>query len=745
MILLSGHSLAQARRVPMEALSLQLRERDSSATMTPADMTGIGTDSWLLDDTGPGAGIVWRVASINRNYATRTPTVQLEHMISSLRDRLLFGEVNAKTITGSTTATSCTAEQAVRYILGKQGDWALGQMDYNVSNPYKFDGDTLYDALETVTASLEDACWTYDFTVYPFRLNIVRKPSGVACEMRPGRNLTTISKSISRNGMYTRFYPIGKDDLHLSTEYVEKNADIYGVISKTETDQSKDSEAELRRWADELLERHAEPTVSVTAEGLELAEATGESLDKLTLGRICRIPLEEFGTTIEERITELSYPDKLHAPEVVRITLANNRQDVTSIIADAIKKGGGGRRSAARQDKEDHAWFEDTNDHVAMCAIGIIGKDAKGEPNWVRLSRLEVDENGIFGEVQSVQNDMVIANTRIDQNEERIKLEAKQFEDGIATMQGRITVQADRITQEVTNRQNGDRELSGRITVEAGKISQIVSAVGADGKVTAASIVLAINNAGDSEARIDAKKVYIGSQRSTTVINGKLNASDVTATYLAAKFANTSVLSTRYAFSNVYECDTLICNDYTCAVEDAYHALQIVQDGNNYKLQGKHFYSSDWADIGTFSRAVSSASWSWVGGAPRVTLSPQGQNFTGVPINGITFSASTKQWATDKKSFTQDFYCYDANSRTVYTENLSINTRESYEAGYTDGQASVSHSIDIPTGQIYTSDRYTGTRLNTLKTQYEKAKSDGDYVMFRVDCGGTSKWYYMEP
>jgi hypothetical protein len=73
-----------------------------------------------------------------------------------------------------------------------------------------------------------------------------------------------------------------------------------------------------------------------------------------------------------------------------------------------------------------------------MCAIGIIGKDAKGEPNWVRLSRLEVDENGIFGEVQSVQNEMVIANTRIDQNEERIKLEAKQFDNCTPSSKDRI-------------------------------------------------------------------------------------------------------------------------------------------------------------------------------------------------------------------------------------------------------------------------------------------------------------------
>ena len=56
-----------------------------------------------------------------------------------------------------------------------------------------------------------------------------------------------------------------------------------------------------------------------------------------------------------------------------------------------------------------------------------------------------------------------------------------------------------------------------------------------------------------------------------------------------------------------------------------------------------------------------------------------------------------------------------------------------------------SHSIDIPSKQIYTSDTARGTKLTTLKSNYETAKADGDYVMFRVDCGGESKWYYMEP
>ena len=36
MILLNGHSLTPARKVPVEALSLTLKERESTASMTPA-------------------------------------------------------------------------------------------------------------------------------------------------------------------------------------------------------------------------------------------------------------------------------------------------------------------------------------------------------------------------------------------------------------------------------------------------------------------------------------------------------------------------------------------------------------------------------------------------------------------------------------------------------------------------------------------------------------------------------------
>ena len=679
MILLSGHSRTPARKVPLEALSLSLKERDSTATMTPADMSGIGLDSWFLDDTNPGAGIIWRVSSIQTAFATETPTVQMEHIISTLKDRILFGEVTPEDISGGST---CTAEQAVRYILRQQSDWRLGNFGYNVSGPYKFNGDSLFDSLVHVTESLDGAWWSYDMSSYPFTLHIMPKVTGVACEMRPGRNLNTVTKTIDKSSMYTRFYPIGRDDLHISGNYVSRNENLYGVISKVEVDQGRETEADLRAWANERLRKHADPVVTIAVEGMELADATGESIDRLTLGRICRIPLTEYGTTIEEYITELRYRDKVHNPERVTLTLCNKqddvRMDIETVIAEAIKAGGsgGGRggRANAKQQKEDHAWFEDTDDHVAMCAVGIIGKDANGNPNWYRLSRLEVGEYGIYGEVQSVQNEVVVANTRIDQTEEHITLEANRLRDGQAVLSARITVEADKINQEVVNRQRDTQTLSGRITVEAGKINQIVQSVGQNGQVTAASICLAINSAGSS-ATINADKIYL---------LGQTIANTITADYIATKIASISALMTKaIAFNGGVSGTGDVRASGTVAGSDVYIGSQSLKSaivsasvsGNTLTLTNVN------GDSVTFSKATT-LSGTWSSGTFSVSASPQGNSIsTGL----FSVASGDISWSGNTASF--PVYANLNGGETKYNtgKTLSIDAGARYNAGYDAG------------------------------------------------------------
>ena len=414
MLLLSGHSLTVARKVPLEALGISLSERESTANMTPADMTGITVNSWFQDDTDPGKGIVWRVKSIQQIYGTKTTQITLEHAVNTLKDRILFGEITPEKMSGRKGAKNCTAKEAIQYILKQQGDWTLGTCAFNVSNPYKFDGNSLYDALETVSNSLDGCWWSYDFSTYPFKISFTKKSSDIGTIFRAGRNLTAITKTIDRTGMYTRFYPIGKDDLHVSGGgYVEKNTSAYGVISKVETDQTLTTQSELTRWANERLTKHAEPVVTIDVDGLELSAQTGESMDKLVLGRMGYIPLPEFDTEILETITAANYRDKLFQPEVVKITLANNRNDVTKIIAEEIKRGGGGGRAAARQQKEDHAWFEDTDERVSMVATGLSGAVARIDVMEDNIE-LKVDKGGVIQAIRVSTEGVKIQATKVE-------------------------------------------------------------------------------------------------------------------------------------------------------------------------------------------------------------------------------------------------------------------------------------------------------------------------------------------
>ena len=456
-----------------EKMALNLEERKSTATLTLGpEQPDLATGAWLLDDQEPGAGIVWRVKSVETQYNTKTRTVQLEHIINTLRDTVMFGEITAATIAGS-GVTSCTADQAARHCIGYQSLWAIGTVEYSTSNPYNFNSEDIFGALETITSSLDDAYWDFDLRQLPFRLNIRRLSSDVDSEMRMDRNVQTLRKTIDRSQMYTRFYAIGKDDLHLPGDYISKNESAYGRVDHVETDSSMDTVAKLSSWAWERLNRHCEPTVTVQISGLELSQATGETLDHFTLNRKCRIPLPEYGTTIVDKIVKLSWPDKIADKTRVNITLANQLTDIATIINNENKKSSKAGKKKAKDDKEDHAWMVDTEDHVGLVAEAVAGPGA--DKDWSRVSSIFVDGEGIHQKVVKAQGDIIDCFTGIDSNEKRIKLEAERATEAEGKLSGRITVEADRITTEVTRASTEEGKLSGRITVESNRITTEVT------------------------------------------------------------------------------------------------------------------------------------------------------------------------------------------------------------------------------------------------------------------------------
>lgn len=681
-------------------MGLNLEERKSTASITASlDEPDVEVGTWLQDETEPGEGIVWRVKTVDAQYNTRTRTIQAEHVINTLRDELMFGTVKPKDITGNPRATTCTAREAVEYILDQQEEaiWQLGDFDYDeVENPYNFNGENLLAALETVTGSLEDACWEFDLSSLPFTLSIVQLPEEEACEMRMSRNIVTMKRTVDRSRMYTRFYAIGKNDIHLVGDYISENEEIYGIISKVETDQSQETVEELTAWAEGRLKRHCEPSVTVTISGLELSESTGESLDHFRINTRCRVPLPEFGTTIVEKVTKLSWPDKIREKERVNVTLANLREDVASIINSQNAAGGRGGRAAAKKEGEDHAWFIDTDEHVGMVAEAIIGRYGQGV-DWSRVSSIIVDGEGIHQRVVAAEGEIVMQQAQIDINETRI-------------------------LQEVTDRSQADATLSGQITIEAGKISQIVSAVGANGEVTAASIVLAINQSeGTSEAKIDADHVYIGNSKSTTVIAGKLEASDLTASLITSIISQAALVTAR-ALSvtggaevggDVYARGFYFGSGEGGAVSvaNAFNRAQITSSGNTYTLQLARF-GQDWETIGSFSRATTLGQ--TIGSSQIVvTASPQGNSVTfgimgGNP--GITWSGNVASVPV-KVNINGGETVYDTGRR------ISVDATAIYQAGETAGY--ISGYDDNDTAQVDKSSQTLGYGQSvTVNAQY---------------------------
>ena len=765
MILLKGRSLTIKNHFMPEAMSLSLEERNSSATVTVGpDAPAIAINDWVKDETEPGAGIIWRVKTITEQVETKTRTIQLEHVIQYLKDRVLFGETLPKDITGNKNDTECTARQAIIHILGKQSIWQLGDLCENPSNPYNFNGENLFSALETVTSSLDGAQWEYDLRSLPFTLHIRKQPAQFTSEMRMSRNITTLRKQIDRSRMYTRHYPIGKNNIHIDGDYTSKNENIWGVVAKVETDQSYENKDTLKAWSQERLNRHCEPLVTVTVTGLELSGSTGEPLDHIVVGRRCRVPLPEYGTTISERVTKMSWSDKIKEPEKVTVTLANLVEDVASIVNSQSASSSKGGRTGAKKAGEDHAWFVDTTTHVAMVAEAVAGPGAAED--WSRVSEVIVDGLGIHQRVTRTEGEIVAAWAAIEVLDDKIDMEVANAK---SDMYAHVEITASHIRSEVSSSKSTlfsvIMQTATNIYTQVGnaksdtysKIEQTASSIRSEVTSskstifstimqTATNIYTQVGNAkSDTYSKIEQTASSIRSEVATanssvwsgivqtstsisqkvgkgeviscinqtaeqiTISASKINLSGyVTTTTLASDIAAIASLSVQSITSerggiSVYSVGTtnFTQGDVSCYVPHAIWDLQITQSGNTYTLQRKRFSEDAWTDVGSFSRATTLTG-AWSSGTFTVNASPQCQSqYTALK----SVAAADVTWNGHQGTF--DIYAYNNGAE------IPISTGKSMTVNCpADAHAITNFVTNAPSGASYgsytnNSDGYT--------------------------------------
>ena len=768
---LSGQSLTRGTWFLPETQPMIIQERDSTSTITLGpDAPEIAFDDWLLDDDWQEGDYVWRVKNITDDTNTDTRTVELEHIVKTLDD-ITLGEVTVETIAGA-GATTCTAKQAVQYILSQHDAWTLGDFEYDVSNPYEFDGETLLDALETVTDTLEYAVWEYNLSTFPFKLHVRQRDNTVRCEMRGERNLNTLKRSISRSGMYTRIYPTGKNGLQLDSGYLSKNENLYGRVDHRETDQSKSTKDNLRAWAQGRLNRHCEPRATIQIGGLELSQETGEALDSLTMNKVCQCPLPEYSTTITERIVKKQWRDRRKEPENVNVTLANNVTDITTIVKEQVRGGSGGRAGAG-QAKQNYL-FEANGEHLLYEVFDECGHvhgllQMTSESLRIAFENLNDSTRSEFmltAESLRIQFENEINSTRsqFEMTSESLRIEFQntasslrsefqmtaaslriEFNNEASSLRSEFQLTAQSLRVEFNNEASS---LRSAIQAEAGRINLVVEGTGSSATVKRAAIILAINN-GTSSAHIDADEVYIGNQKSSTVINGKCSLSDVTADVIKTKIADIASLTTQAVSGTTLSFNSVSAGSISFRssagsgyaysnIKDVFvSSVELSGPVNGVYTLSTYNANAQKTVVGTFSRATS-LSGAWSGGTYHVVASPQGEElYTTIGKKGEAWNGNICTVSIG--------YENPISGQWIATGcTAEVDATDIYDAGFADGEAQFTRQTITLQGSQTSDLTLQGAAASTVQVTLQGSQTasltlqgESQTVYEEVSSGGT--------
>jgi len=415
--LLQSYSLTVRRWIEPESLQITLRADDPSTAVMrvrgAAEWVSVG--DWIRIHAPNGEICVMYCKSKQTDYVNDQTTLSLESVFGLLDEMIMFGEVTPETMGGG---TKVTASAAISYILGRQTRqiFRMGGCAFSDQQGWKFTNATLRGALEDVRDAIHGCQWEIDYTVFPFALRLAAFPTETTMEMRRNRNLESMQVTVDRSQMYTRVYPVGNKNLHIPGDYIDRNVSKWGVIAQSISDSTIEDADTLRAWADAQIRRNADPTVSVSISGAELSAETGESLDRLRTGRLCRVPLPEYGITVTERLVQIGWKDAAMDETSVTVSLANEHKTIQNVM-NQQQRSSGKRKAKADTDLGDDEerlveiensdiWINRENVWAVSALYDVINDEHGRHIRLKSGALLEVErESGVYQTVGDIIGD----------------------------------------------------------------------------------------------------------------------------------------------------------------------------------------------------------------------------------------------------------------------------------------------------------------------------------------------------
>lgn len=278
--------------------------------------------------------------SARRSSDGHTITYECEHVLATLLDDVLF---QFHTVGNLGTFTS----NVLMYILQRQTNarWQLGTVSFSRQFEYTWENENLLSALYSVPKPFTgEYQWTWDTSVYPWKLNLVAPPAGVQAYIRYGFNLQGVTKVTDPRELCTRLYCLGYgegvnqltiSEINGGLPYLDADTiGTYGVINRIWVDRRFTHADTLKARGEAMLEELKTPRITYSVEASELYRLTNDPIDRFQTGTLVRVIDEELGVDIVARVINRRRPDVTGAPGDVQLEIANKPSDIAGSIAE---------------------------------------------------------------------------------------------------------------------------------------------------------------------------------------------------------------------------------------------------------------------------------------------------------------------------------------------------------------------------------------------------------------------------
>lgn len=310
--------------------SLSLESLSTATMILPDGEPVVGMRRFVELYGENGSMGIFRVSGTGSDYGSEQQ-IRLEHGITTLDDVMIMlpDDADGNAVTEITDELRPLIAKILSYQSTER--WVLGAVEAPAGKKITVSADRT-SALSCLMDAVKQAYGyglTFDQSKTPWVVGVKALPKEAACECRLMRNTDGVKATMDEETLCTRALSKALPNGSMDADTVH----VWGVIEKALPISDDAEQAQAVAYAKEYLEINKNPTLTVEVDAVQLAELTGESLDRFVLGTVCRVALPEYGVTMNERIITMRYQDLLGAPQQVRLTLSSPKKDVSTRLS----------------------------------------------------------------------------------------------------------------------------------------------------------------------------------------------------------------------------------------------------------------------------------------------------------------------------------------------------------------------------------------------------------------------------